>query len=81
MWEAELVMEWVMECVMGGLLVPTSVVPMGMWLVWRREVMLGMGKGIEGGKHVEDMAMMMMVCRDDLMDRIDVGYGAGGSGG
>ena len=45
----------------GGALVPSSVVPMGMWLVWWRAAMLGMGKSIAGGYPVDDMVVMMMV--------------------
>ena len=50
-------MEWVMGCV----LVPTRVVPKGLWVVWWREAPLGMGKGILWGNKVEEMVVMMMV--------------------
>ena len=45
----------------GGALLPSSVVPMGMWLVWWRAEILGMGKSIAGGYPVDDMVVMMMV--------------------
>ena len=55
------IMERVMECVMGCVLVLTSVVPMGLWLVWWRAAMLGMWKDISGGNQVDAMVAMIMV--------------------
>ena len=51
--------EWVvmMELVM----VLTSVVQMGMWLVWWREAVLGMWKDISEGNQVDEIVVMMMV--------------------
>ena len=51
--------EWfvMMELVM----VLTSVVPMGLWLVWWRSETLGMWKDIAGGNQVDEMSAMMMV--------------------
>ena len=54
-------MERVVECVMGGALVLTSVVPMGVWLVWWRAATLGMWKDIAGGDQVDEMVVIIMV--------------------
>ena len=55
--------EWVvmMELVM----VLTSVVQMGMWLVWWREAVLGMWKDISEGNQVDEIVVMMMVVEMD----------------
>ena len=55
--------EWVvmMELVM----VLTSVVQMGMWLVWWREAVLGMWKDISEGNQVGEIVVMMMVVEMD----------------
>ena len=51
--------EWVvmMELVM----VLTSLVPMGLWLVWWREATLVMWKDISGGYQVYEIVVKMMV--------------------
>ena len=54
-------MERVVECVMGGALVLTSVVPMGLWLVWWRAATLGICKDIAGENSVDEMVVKMMV--------------------
>ena len=54
-----IITEWVvtMELVM----VLTSVVLMGIWLVWLRAAILGMWKDISGGDQVDEMVEKMMV--------------------
>ena len=42
-------------------MVLTSVMPMGLWLVWWRAETLGMWKDIAGGNHVDEMVVKMMV--------------------
>ena len=56
---AMIITDWVvmMELVM----VLTSVVPMGLWLVWCREATLALWKDIAGGNQVDDMVVQMMV--------------------
>ena len=54
-----IIMEWVL--MMELAMVLTSVVTMGLWLVWRREETLGMWKDIEGGNQEDDMVVKMMV--------------------
>ena len=41
-------MDWAMGCA----LVPTTVVLMGLWVVWWRGEMLDIGKGIEWGNQM-----------------------------
>ena len=50
---------WVV--MMDLVMVLASVVPMGLWLVWWMEAMLGMGNDIAGGNQVDDMVLKMMV--------------------
>ena len=47
-------------CGGGGALVLTSVVPMGLWLVWWRTATRGIGKGVSGGNQVDYMVVMIM---------------------
>ena len=61
MTEWVVMMERVMECVMGGALVLTCVVLMGMLLVWWRAAMLGMWKDIAGGDQVDKIVVMIIV--------------------
>ena len=61
MTEWVVMMKRVMECVMGGALVLTCVVLMGMLLVWWRAAMLGMWKGIAGGDQVDKIVVMIIV--------------------
>ena len=42
-------------------MVPTRVVPMGLWVVWWRGATLGMGESILWGNQMEEMMVMMMV--------------------
>ena len=49
-------MDWVMGC----MLVLTRVVPMGLWVVWRRAEMLGMGEGVAWGYQVEEMLVVII---------------------
>ena len=51
------VIEWVMGCV----LVPTRVVPMGLWVVWCRVASLDIRKGISWGDNMEEMVVMRIV--------------------
>ena len=50
-----IITEWVVMMVM------TSVVPMGLWLVWWRSATLGMWTDIAGGNQVDKMVVKMMV--------------------
>ena len=50
-------MDWVMTCA----LVPTRVVPKGLWVVWWRGATLGMGKDIVWENKMEEVVMVMMV--------------------
>ena len=59
--EYDVMVERVMEWLMGCVLVPTRVVLMGLWVVWRRGGTLDMGKGIVWGNKMEEMVAMMMV--------------------
>ena len=61
MTEWVVIMERVMECVMGGAFVLTSVVPIGIWFVRWRASTLGMWKDISGGNQVDEMVVMMVV--------------------
>ena len=61
MTEWVVMMKRVMECVMGGALVLTCVVLMGMLLVWWRAAMLGMWKDIAGGDQVDKIVVMIIV--------------------
>ena len=45
---------------MGCMLVLTRVVPMGLWVVWRRSEMLGMGEGVAWGYQVEEMLVVII---------------------
>ena len=51
--------EWVV--MMEMVMVLTSVVPMGLCLVWWISEMLCMWKDIAGGNHVDEMVVMIMV--------------------
>ena len=51
--------EWVL--MMEMLMVLTSVVPMGLWLVWCRAATLVTWKDIVGGNQVDEMLVNMMV--------------------
>ena len=53
-----IMMEWVVMMELVMLL--TSVVPMGMWLVWWRAATLGMWKDIAGANQVDEMVAKMM---------------------
>ena len=72
-----IITEWVVMMVM------TSVVPMGLWLVWWRSATLGMWTDIAGGNQVDKMVVKMMVVVTDLwmewMLEIDRGGGGGSS--
>ena len=54
-----IMMEWVLMMELATVL--TSVVTMGLWLVWRREETVGMWKDIEVGNQEDDMVVKMMV--------------------
>ena len=60
---AMLMTEWVL--IMDLVMVLTSVLPMGMWLVWWRSETLGMWKDIAGGNQVDEMVVKMMVVEMD----------------
>ena len=51
--------DWVVMMELVMLL--TSVVPMGLWLVWWRAATLGMWKDIAGGNQVDEIMLKMMV--------------------
>ena len=54
-----IVTEWVV--MINLVMVLTSVVPMGLWLVWCRSATLGMWKDIARGNQVDEMVVKMMV--------------------